>query len=180
MRRQRNKEEAELNVTSFMNLMIVLVPVLLMNMVFSQISVLDLKLPQGEQKNVIVNPEDVTLEVIIRKESISVSYSYLLQTTVKADLPRIDGEYDFEGLSNALQEMKKDPVFAEKRDINLLPEAGVDYQTLVTVMDTVRRYPAVLITSVVDAELFPDISLGNAPDLKAAGEEATEATEAAE
>ena len=122
----------------------------------------------------------MTLEVIIRKESISVSYSYLLQTTVKADLPRIDGEYDFEGLSNALQEMKKDPVFAEKRDINLLPEAGVDYQTLVTVMDTVRRYPAVLITSVVDAELFPDISLGNAPDLKAAGEEATEATEAAD
>lgn len=171
MRRQRHKEEAELNVTSFMNLMIVLVPVLLMNMVFSQISVLDLKLPQGEQDNVIVNPEDVTLEVIIRKESISVSYSYLLQTTETASLPKIDGEYNYEGLSKTLQEMKKDPVFAEKRDINLLPEAGIDYQTLVTVMDTVRRYPAVLVTSVVDADLFPDISLGNAPDAVA---EATE------
>lgn len=180
MRRQRQNEEAELNVTSFMNLMIVLVPVLLMNMVFSQISVLDLKLPQGDQKNVIVNPEDVTLEVIIRKESILVSYSYLLQTNEIANLPKIDGKYDFDGLSKALQDLKKDPVFTEKRDINLLPEAGVDYQTLVTVMDTVRRYPAVLITSVVDATLFPDISLGNAPDPALAGASATEATEAAE
>ncbi len=42
-RHKRIKEEAELNVTSFMNLMIVLVPVLLMNMVFSQLAVLDLR-----------------------------------------------------------------------------------------------------------------------------------------
>ena len=183
MRRQRHKEEAELNVTSFMNLMIVLVPVLLMNMVFSQISVLDLKLPQGdEQTKVIINPEDVTLEVIIRKESIVVSYSYRLQTTEVANLPKVDGEYDFEGLSKALQDLKKsEAAFTEKRDINLLPESGIDYQTLVTVMDTVRRYPAVVVTSLVDAELFPDISLGNAPDPVAAnaGEAGTEATEEA-
>ncbi len=179
MRRQRQKEEAELNVTSFMNLMIVLVPVLLMNMVFSQVSVLDLKLPAGDQPSV-VNPEDVTLEVIIRKDSMAVSYSYLLQTVEKANLPKIDGEYDFEGLSTVLQEMKADPVFAEKSDINLLPESGIDYQTLVTVMDTVRRYPAVLITSVVDAALFPDISLGNAPDAASAAGADTEATEAAQ
>jgi len=38
-RHKRPQEEAELNVTSFMNLMIVLVPVLLMNMVFSQVAV---------------------------------------------------------------------------------------------------------------------------------------------
>ncbi|MDO6806368.1 hypothetical protein Q4595_28180, partial [Wenyingzhuangia sp. 1_MG-2023] len=73
--------------------------------------------------------------------------------------------YDLEGLSTILQEIKKDPVFAQKTDISLLPEAGIDYQTLVSVMDAVRIYPAVVVTSVVDAALFPDISLGAAPDL---------------
>jgi biopolymer transport protein ExbD len=167
MRRQRNREEAELNVTSFMNLMIVLVPVLLLNMVFSQLSVLDLKLPTGDQPTV-VDPNDVTLEVIIRPDSMQISYSYLLQTVVQATLPLKDGKQDYEGLSATLQEMKKDPVFAEKRDISLLPEPAIDYQTLVSIMDTVRVYPAVLIDTVVDATLFPDISLGNAPEIAAA------------
>ena len=46
MRRSRfRQKEAELDITSFMNLMIILVPVLLMNMVFSHITVLDLQLP---------------------------------------------------------------------------------------------------------------------------------------
>ena len=48
MRRiKKPNEEAELNITSFMNLMIVLVPVLLLNMVFTQTMVLDIKLPAG-------------------------------------------------------------------------------------------------------------------------------------
>ena len=169
MRRQRNREEAELNVTSFMNLMIVLVPVLLLNMVFSQLSVLDLKLPNSDQPT-IVDPKDVTLEVVIRPDGMNVSYSYLLQTTDVASLPLKEGKQDFAGLSATLQEMKKDPVFVEKRDISLLPEAGIDYQTLITVMDTVRVYPAVVVDTVVDATLFPDISLGNAPDVAAAEE----------
>ena len=40
----------------------------------------------------------------------------------------------------------------------------VDYQTLVTVMDTVRSYPAVVAASVVEAELFPDVSLVDAEE----------------
>jgi len=44
----------------------------------------------------------------------------------------------------------------------LLAEPNTDYQTLVTVMDTVRIYPAVVAASLVDAVLFPDISLGEA------------------
>ena len=37
------------------------------------------------------------------------------------------------------------------------------YQTLVTVMDKVRSYPTVAQLEVVQAELFPVISLGDAP-----------------
>ncbi|MFC3679858.1 ExbD/TolR family protein [Bacterioplanoides pacificum] len=165
-RHKRPQEEAELNVTSFMNLMIVLVPVLLMNMVFSQVAVLDLKLPKGDQPG-LVNPEDVTLDVTIRADGFVVSRTYQEQTEALATLPKKANNYDYEGLSRTLQDIKKNPVFKEKTDISLLSEANVDYQTLVTVMDTVRRYPAVVAASLVDATLFPDISLGDAAELNA-------------
>jgi len=167
MRRQRRiQEEAELNVTSFMNLMIVLVPVLLMNMVFSQLAVLDLKLPLGDQPGA-VNPEDVSLEVLIRKDGFEVTRTYQEKSESLALLPKKEGTFDYSGLSQALQDIKKNPGFEDKKDISLLSESDIDYQTLITVMDAVRVYPAVVAASLVDATLFPDISLGDAP---AAGE----------
>lgn len=166
MRRHKKlREEAELNVTSFMNLMIVLVPVLLMNMVFSQLAVLDLRLPAGDQPGA-VNPEDVTLEVTIRKSGFVVSRTYLEETVELASLPAKANGLDFEGLSTALQNVKKNPIFADRSEITLLADPATDYQTLVTVMDTVRVFPAVVAASLVDAVLFPDISLGEADALE--------------
>lgn len=162
-RHKRPQQEAELNVTSFMNLMIVLVPVLLMNMVFSQVAVLDLKLPNGDQPG-LINPEDITLDVTIRDSGFVISRTYKEQSEVLATLPKISEEYDYKGLSRTLQDIKKNPVFKDKKDINLLSQADINYQTLITVMDTARRYPAVIAASLVDAELFPEISLGDADD----------------
>ena len=71
-------------------------------------------------------------------------------------------------MSSTLQDIKKNPLFREKTDITLLPEPGTDYQTLVSVMDTVREYPAVIAASLVDAVLFPDISLGDAEEQEVA------------
>ncbi|MCD8521577.1 MAG: biopolymer transporter ExbD [Saccharospirillaceae bacterium] len=145
-----------------MNLMIVLVPVLLMNMVFSQLAVLDLKLPLGDQPGA-VNPEDVSLEVIIRKQGFEITRTYQEKSESLATLPKKDGDYDYRGLSSALVDIKKNPGFEDKKDISLLSEADIDYQTLITVMDSVRIYPAVVAASLVDATLFPEISLGDAP-----------------
>ena len=51
MRRHRKPQEAtELDITSFMNLMIILVPVLLVSMVFNQVTVLELNLPLDDEK----------------------------------------------------------------------------------------------------------------------------------
>ena len=66
MRRHRKqREEAELNVTYLMNLMIVMVPVLLLNMVFYQLDVLDLKLIGENESLDNINNEDITIEVTI-------------------------------------------------------------------------------------------------------------------
>ena len=55
----------------------------------------------------------------------------------------------------------------DKKDILILMEQNINYQTLVTAMDTVRSYDAVVAASLVQAELFPEISLGDAPDIRA-------------
>ena len=46
-RRPRAKEQAELNITAFMNLMVVLVPILLISAVFSRMAIIELSLPDG-------------------------------------------------------------------------------------------------------------------------------------
>ena len=45
----------------------------------------------------------------------------------------------------------------------MLLEEDIPYQAIVALMDTTRSYPDVVIASVVEAELFPEISLGDAP-----------------
>jgi len=65
-------------------------------------------------------------------------------------------------LRTVLQQIKSR--VPDKTDVILEVGPEVDYQTLVTVMDTVRSYSAVVAASVVEAELFPDVSLMDAEE----------------
>lgn len=147
-----------------MNLMIILVPVLLMSMVFSHITVLDLKLPDlaADSSQPNDQPENQMLELVILPDRFVVNYP--AGAPLKT-VPQKEGEYDYTLLSDVLQEVKrllKDRGI-EKRDIFILSQPDTDYQTLVSVMDTARSFKAVVVASVVNAELFPEISLGDAP-----------------
>ncbi|HEX7035142.1 MAG TPA: biopolymer transporter ExbD [Pseudomonadales bacterium] len=159
---KRQREAADLDVTSFMNLMIVLVPVLLLTMVFTHTTVIDLNFPAGEAAGE-ADPEAVHLEVTVRSDGFLVADG---RGGVIKRLPLKDGAYDYAGLSQVMQEIKRR--VPEKDDVMVLLERGIPYQTLVSVMDTVRSYPTVQHMSVVQAELFPVISLGDAPEAGAA------------
>lgn len=153
----RHREEAELEVTPFMNLMVVLVPVLLLSLVFTHTTVIDLDFPAGESAGE-VDPNLVHLEVVVRNDGMVVGDGR--GGPIKT-LPRVDGKYDFESLTLVMQELKRR--MPEKRDITILLEGDTDYQTLVSVMDRVRSYRTVQALQVVNAELFPVISLGDTP-----------------
>jgi biopolymer transport protein ExbD len=167
MRRHRKtQDEAELDITSFMNLMIILVPVLLMSMVFNQITVLELALPLEDQKKLDeLDPEDKTPEIVVRKTGFVVNLGIV---PIGSAIPKKDGKYDLEQLSKALIALKKTAAKG-RTDIVILAEPDIDYQVLVAVIDAARSYEAVLVTSVVNAVLFPDVSLGDAPEEKKIG-----------
>lgn len=164
----RRREEAELDVTPFMNLMIVLVPVLLLSLVFTHTAVIDLNFPTGESAGE-VDPNAVHLEVAVRSDGLVVGDG---RGGAIKSLPAIDGAHDFAALTLVMQELKRR--MPEKRDITILLEKDTDYQTLVSVMDRVRSYRTVQSLEVVNAELFPVISLGDtSPDAKVASAAST-------
>ena len=160
---KRNGEHADVDVTSFINLVVVLVPVLLMGMVLSHITVLDLKLPDLSVANSEQIEPPAQLELVVRADYFDINYPAGIR--LKRIEKTVKGKYDYESLKRYLQEIKRQLADKgiEKRDIYLLSEKNTDYQTLVTVMDTVRSYKTVVATSVVNAELFPEVSLGDAP-----------------
>jgi biopolymer transport protein ExbD len=172
MRRRRPKaQDAELDITSFMNLMIVLVPVLLLSLVFSQIRILNLQLPVLSEAELTEDQQEPkVLELIITKDRFELNYpaGILLK---RFDIT--EQGYDFAALSIYLQDLKLtfQQQAIEKNDILILLEPSVNYQTIVSAMDTVRSFKAVVAANLVDAELFPLISLGDAPVDEPVGEQ---------
>lgn len=170
IRRRKKSEDADLDITSFMNLMIILVPVLLVSMVLARTTVLDLKLPDLADANAAQDEEPVQqLEVVIHPDYLEVNYPAGLRLKRIEKTPA--GDYDYDLLSKVLQEVKRqlEDQGTHKDDIFVLSQPDTDYQTLVSVMDTARSFKAVVAASVVDAALFPVISLGDAPVPDTAG-----------
>jgi biopolymer transport protein ExbD len=160
--KRRELEEAELEITPFMNLMIVLVPVLLMSMVFSHITILQLNLPDLTGSVTQSAEKNRQLEVVLRKSSLEVYFpSGVLIKRIDAKETDDGEKLDYDTLSLVLQEIKKQ--VKDKSDVLVLSEPAVSYQSLVSTMDTVRGFTTVVAASAVEVELFPEISLGDAP-----------------
>lgn len=158
-RHKRAREDADLDITAFMNLMIVLVPILLINMIFAHTSVLDLNFPesnaaQNEQE------EELQLQVIILDKQLVVSDN---KGGVIKKINNLKDGYDFELLGKVMQELKNR--VPEKKDITIMAKKKTSYQTLVSVMDSVRAFPTVVAGNLVYGELFPEISIADAPEI---------------
>jgi biopolymer transport protein ExbD len=160
MRRKHRKltSSADLDITPFMNLMIVLVPVLLLGMVFSQIRMIELNFP-GMEAGQAPATDELELVVALIPQGMEVVDS---ERGVIRTLPLLEGEQDFDGLRVTLRQIKKR--LPDKTDIVLEVSPDIDYQTLVNAMDTVRSYSTVVAASVVEGELFPDVSLADAAE----------------
>lgn len=158
---KRHTDDADIDVTAFMNLMIVLVPVLLLSMTFTQITVMDITLPELTGGSSASAEAQSQLEVEINADSFKVYYPTNVMIQNIPNKQTDEGlEHDYRQLSLVLQEVKKQ--LDDKTDILLLSRPEVSYQTLVLTMDSVKSYKTVVAANLVEVELFPDISLGDA------------------
>lgn len=162
--RYKPTDDAELDVTAFLNLMIVLVPVLLLSLTFAQITVLEIKLPELTGGSNSSSESQSTLEVRIEEKGIKVFYP---ANTMVQNIPAKaaqDGSkiYDFERLSKVMQALKEREQLKDKKEVVVLSSPKIGYQHLVSTMDAVKSYKKVIVSSLVEIELFPEISLGDA------------------
>src|SRR5438045_677217 len=156
---RHSRKPAELLLVPMIDIFTVLVTFLLMTAVFSRTVILQLNLPppQTEFKE---PPPGLQLEVMVRKDLIQVADR---NTGPLATLPNTPGGYNFDGLTDYLKRVKAK--FPEKTEASILLEPDTPYDTLVQVMDRVRVFEVSQGLTTVQAELFPDISIGDAPEL---------------
>ena len=154
---RHKRKPAELLLVPMIDIFTVLVTFLLMTAVFSRTVVLQLNLPV-QQTEFREPPPGLQLEVLIRKGLLQVADR---NTGPLATLPNIAAGYDYDHLTEYLKRVKAK--YPELTSAALLLEPDVPYDSLVQVMDRVRVFEVDQGTETVQAELFPDISIGDAP-----------------
>jgi biopolymer transport protein ExbD len=154
---RHSRKPAQLLLVPMIDIFTVLVTFLLMTAVFSRTVILQLNLPppQTEFKE---PPPGLQLEVMVRKDELLVADR---NTGPLHAVPNNAQGYDYDGLLEYLKFVKTK--FPEKTEATILLEPDTAYDTLVQVMDHVRVFEAGEGVNTVQAELFPDISIGDAP-----------------
>ena len=148
----------EIDVTTFLNLMVVLVPFLLITAVFSRLTIVELDLPSSSSGS-DYNPDTFRVEVIVRDEGIEISNG----TSTIASIPKEDDEFDLETLSEFMVMLKQQ--YTGHEAASVLMEAQIPYDYLIQVMDVVRNVelPVEGQDELQLYALFSEISVGDAP-----------------
>jgi biopolymer transport protein ExbD len=151
-------ETPELNITTFLNLMVALIPFLLISAVFSRVTILELSVPTSAG-GLASNTPNFAIEVIVRKAGLEIANG----SSVEAAIPKKEGQYDMEMLSKMLIRLKAQ--YPEKEDATVLMEPDIEYDYLIRIMDAVRGTEQQLEGSEEPQQivLFPEISIGDAP-----------------
>ncbi|MEY2852903.1 MAG: hypothetical protein RL030_35 [Pseudomonadota bacterium] len=160
---RKHRKGGELLLVPMIDIFTVLVTFLLMTAVFSRMVIIELKLPTNNAQ-FVEPPPGLELEIIVRQDMVQVADKKTgpLNTFRRTDL---SAPYDLAGLSEYLQFVKSK--YPDKTEAALLLEKDIPYDTLVQVMDTVRILEQKQDNVLVQAELFPNVSIGDAPETDA-------------
>jgi biopolymer transport protein ExbD len=160
-RRRLKRTGAHLEITAFINLIVVLVPFLLSTAVFSRLAVMELKLPAPSTAEGPLAAEDLKLEVVIRKNTFEIGDRIGgLFATVQRKQPG-DDSAALKELNGVLVQVKSRWPLA--REATVLSEPDTPYDHVVQVMEQLRSTVTVHEGKPMRAELFPLIAVGDAP-----------------
>lgn len=160
--KRRAKDAYDIDVTTFLNLMVVLIPFLLITAVFSRMTIVELNLPStaGGAAN---TPDGFSLEVIVREAGIELTNG----KSVIASIPNEEDEFDLDTLSDYIVDLKQQ--YPGQEAASVLMEAQIPYDYLIQVMDIVRSVEVPVEGAEAPEEqfelvaLFSEISVGDAP-----------------
>lgn len=168
--RRVKAQPPELDMTTFMNLMVVLVPFLLITAVFSRITIVELNMPSAAGGPAVEEPA-FRVEVIVRSEGLEITNA----KSVIATIPMVEGEYDLATLTEMVTQLKRENPDADNASVLLEPD--IEYDHLIQVMDAIRSTSMANVEGIVELgggeqsaqnappriALFTNISIGDAP-----------------
>lgn len=157
--RRLKKDVAHLEITAFINLIVVLVPFLLSTAVFTRLAVIDLTLPaQNNPALEQLKDNNLQLEIVVRPDALEVGdrIGGLIQK-----IPATDKGPDLKALTLLMEQLKSR--FPDKNEASVLAEPNTSYDTIVKVMDAIRTGHVAQGDKVLRADLFTNISIGDAP-----------------
>src|SRR3954471_15185785 len=151
-RRRLKKGSEALEVSAFINLIVVLIPFLLSTAVFSNMSVVDLTLPAKSANWEGLDKSLLKLEVVVRHDAIEVGDK--VGGLLFPPIPNTATGPDLVTLNADIFVVKKK--FPEVTAPSLLHEPNIPYDTVIHVMDAMRTGKSANGgTEVVDVDLFP-------------------------
>lgn len=158
--RKERHLEADLDMTTFINLMVVLLAFLLVTAVFTEVATLQVNLPSngsgaggGAQ-----DKKPLILEVMVYKNRFIVADR---QTGPLKVIPATASGQDYKALNAYLSTIKEQ--YPGITEVTLLLEQNTEYDTLVHSMDSVRYKAKMVNGTWIKSALFPDIGIGDAP-----------------
>ena len=125
------KKPASLMLVPMIDIFTVLVTFLLMTAVFSRLTIMQLELPSNNSVTAGPPPE-FRLEVIVRKDGLEMTNG----TDPIATIPKVNGEYDFNKLTELAVTLKKQ--YPKANDASVLLEKDIAYDFLIQGMDSIR------------------------------------------
>ena len=162
--RRLKKTPASLEITAFINLIVVLVPFLLSVAVFTHLAVIDLSLPaQSNERIQNLDPnKPLKLEVIVRAKYVEVNDKH--GGRIVDPIPNLASGPDVRTLSTTIKMIKEK--FPQHDDASVLAEDQIPYESLVQVMDAVRAGQELQGKDLIVTDYFPNISVGDAPVIR--------------
>jgi biopolymer transport protein ExbD len=162
MLKRKRHESEELELTTLLNILVVLVSFLLLSAVFSKITIQELNMPPQASgpAEARKDPLPLVIEVMLRRDGLEIGNG----KEVTDRLPKVDDKYDTAALSQKLKLLKdQNP---GKRDAILLVEPDIGYASMIAVMDALKfveiRGPREG-SQRLRITLVPNVTVGDAP-----------------
>jgi biopolymer transport protein ExbD len=160
--RRMETVDAEPNLIPVMNLFVAMIPFLLLAVAFFQLGVIPATLPTHTENTSDVEPsrQAITVSIVINDEGFRITA--MNQSLPEAELDSLartvakeSGQYDFDGLSEALQALKQR--YPASDTVILLPTERIPFADIIRVMDTARESRSAEGGQSPGRPLFPNI-----------------------
>jgi biopolymer transport protein ExbD len=153
----RYKGRNDINIVPMLDIFTILLFFLIFTAVFSKTHIVEMNLP-AQSSEPLQLPEGLVLEIVVRKDGLVVQDK---NSGPLQPFPSTAEGYDFDGLNSYLTRVKAR--FPEMKAATVLLEQSIPYDTIIATMDAVKSYEGTLDGQPARGELFPQISLGDAP-----------------